>query len=72
MIAGPEFEAIDSQERFDSAPFEAQLAERLAAMRSLVAAMKTETDAEALKLLREAFPGSRLTERVAALAGRGR
>lgn len=42
---------------------------RLAAMRAVLARARPGSDAEALRILRSAFPESSLTERVAILAG---
>lgn len=42
---------------------------RLTAMRALVARLEPGSDAEALRLLRAAFPETSLAERVTALAG---
>ncbi|MDK9696215.1 MAG: hypothetical protein OEL76_07485 [Siculibacillus sp.] len=47
----------------------ASLEARIAAMREALAHMRPGSDAEALGVLRAAFPGSSLSERVAALTG---
>ena len=47
--------------------YDAALEDRLAAMRALLVRVRPGSDAEALHVLRAAFPGSSLSERVAVL-----
>lgn len=52
-----------------SGGYERELEERIAGMRAFLAALEPGSDAEALRLLREAFPDLPLAERVKACAG---
>ena len=49
--------------------YEAELERRIAGMRALLLALEPDSDAEALRLLRDAFPDLPLAERVKACAG---
>jgi hypothetical protein len=52
-----------------SGGYEKELEERIAGMRAFLVALEPDSDAEALRLLREAFPDLPLAERVKACAG---
>jgi hypothetical protein len=54
----------------DPTCWSAAIEDRIAAMRALLSTMRPLTDAEALHTLRQAFPGTSLADRVAALARR--
>jgi hypothetical protein len=49
--------------------YEEELERRIAGMRALLLALEPDSDAEALRVLREAFPDLPLAERVKACAG---
>jgi len=48
----------------DRTVYDGELERRIAGMRAFLAALRPDTDAEALRLLREAFPDLPLVERV--------
>ena len=49
--------------------YDAELEQRIAGMRAFLLALEPDSDAEALRLLREAFPDLPLAERVTACNG---
>jgi hypothetical protein len=54
---------------FEGAAYQADFEARLRDMRRLLEAMRPDTDAMALKALRDHFPDAALAERIAAVSG---